>query len=187
MGNGEVIRPGEWQKMTAGTGIRHSEFNPSDDGPGPPAADLDRPGREGADPGYEQKLFPDEEKRGRWRTVASPDGRDGSIVVHQDVMLSATMLKPGETVRYDLAPGRGAWLHVATGAATVKGSELAAGDAVAVEGEPRVEVVGRRTARCCCSTSRSAARRRPDRPGGLPTNANIRKASVFPTAIARRL
>jgi redox-sensitive bicupin YhaK (pirin superfamily) len=142
MGHGEVIRPGEWQKMTAGTGIRHSEFNPSATDPVHLLQIWIVPDTKGLTPGYEQKAFPADQKRGRWRVVASPDGRDGSIRVNQDVVLSATVLQPGEAVGYDLAPGRGAWLHVATGAVTVNGQPLSAGDAAAIEGEPRVEVVG---------------------------------------------
>jgi redox-sensitive bicupin YhaK (pirin superfamily) len=142
MGHGEVIRPGEWQKMTAGTGIRHSEFNPSDTDPVHLLQIWIVPDTKGLTPAYEQKAFPAAEKRGRWRVVASPDRRDGSIGVNQDVVVSAAVLKPGEAVGYDLAAGRGAWLHVATGAVTVNGRPLSAGDAAAVEGEPRVEVVG---------------------------------------------
>jgi len=145
LGAGAVIRPGEWQKMTAGTGVRHSEFNPS---PADPVHFLQIwivPAVRGLPPSYEQRLFPEEEKRGRWRTVASPDGRDGSIVLHQDAVLSATVLKPGEAVSYALSPGRGTWLHVATGSVTVNGHDLWPGDAIAVEGEAAVEVNGRET------------------------------------------
>lgn len=136
MGNGTVIGPGEWQKMSAGTGVRHSEFNPSPTDPVHLLQIWITPARRGLTPEYAQTLFPDAEKRGRWRTVASADGRDGSIVVHQDVTLSASVLGPGEAVRYDLGHNRGAWLHVARGAVTVNGHALSAGDAAAVEGEP---------------------------------------------------
>src|SRR4051812_45522246 len=146
MGNGEVIRPGEWQKMTAGTGVRHSEFNPSETDPVHLLQIWLFPDRRGLPPGYEQRLFPADEKRGRWRTVASPDGRGDSIVLHQDAVLSASVLGPGETVTYPLAPTRGAWLHVATGAVAVNGRELRAGDAIAVEHEPAIAVVGREDA-----------------------------------------
>lgn len=135
MGNGTVIGPGEWQKMSAGTGIRHSEFNPSDTD----AVHLLQiwivPDRKGLTPEYDQKLFRDEDKRGRWRTIASPDGRDGSIRVYQDVTLSAAVLAQGDTLAYPLAAGRGAWLHVAKGTVTVNGEALHEGDAVSVEGE----------------------------------------------------
>jgi redox-sensitive bicupin YhaK (pirin superfamily) len=145
LGPGAVIRPGEWQKMTAGTGVRHSEFNPSQVDPVHFLQIWIVPTRKGLPPEYEQKLFPGEEKRGRWRVIASPDGRDRSLVIHQDAVLSATVLKPDEAVSYTVPAGRGAWLHVATGAVTVNGRDLWAGDAVAVEGEPTVEVIGRET------------------------------------------
>lgn len=143
MGNGAVIRPGEWQKMTAGTGVVHSEFNPS---PADPAHFLQIwivPAEKGLPPGYEQRLVPEAEKHGRWKVIAAGDGRDGSIVIHQDAVLSAAVLKPGETVTYHPAPGRGVWLHVATGAVSVNGRDLWAGDAAAIEDESAVEVVGR--------------------------------------------
>ncbi len=142
MGNGSVIRPGEWQKMSAGTGIVHSEFNDSDDVPVHLLQIWVYPDRRGLTPGYDQKSFPEAERLGRWRAVASRDGRDGSIAVHQDMVLSAAKVRPGDRLSYDLAPGRGAWLHVATGAATVNGTKLTAGDGLAVEGEPRIELTG---------------------------------------------
>lgn len=142
MGNGSVIRPGEWQKMSAGTGIVHAEFNDSDDVPVHLLQIWVMPDARGLPPTYDQRMFPDAEKLGRWRVAASRDGRDGSIVVHQDVTLSVAKLRPGDNLEYDLAPGRGAWLHVATGNATVNGVQLDAGDAVAIEDEPRVEVSG---------------------------------------------
>jgi redox-sensitive bicupin YhaK (pirin superfamily) len=142
MGNGEVIRPGEWQGMTAGTGILHSEFNPS-------AAEGTHllqiwivPDRRGHTPGYRQQAFAPEGAAGRWQLVASPDGADGSLPIHADARLYQTRLEAGPGVRHELAAGRGAFVHVATGAATVNGHALAAGDAVAVEGEPAVEVTG---------------------------------------------
>jgi redox-sensitive bicupin YhaK (pirin superfamily) len=146
MGNGEVIRPGEWQAMHAGTGILHSEFNPSATDPVHLLQIWVFPDRRGHTPGYQQRQFADAETRGKWRLVASPDGADGSLVVHQDVRLYQTKLDPGGTVRHDLAPGRGAFLHVATGAVAVNGRKLAAGDAVAVEGEPTIEVTGEQPA-----------------------------------------
>jgi redox-sensitive bicupin YhaK (pirin superfamily) len=142
MGNGSVIRPGEWQKMSAGTGIVHAEFNDSDDVPVHLLQIWIMPDAKGLPPTYDQRMFPDAEKLGRWRVAASRDGRDGSIVVHQDVTLSVAKLRPGDRLEYELAPGRGAWLHVATGSATVNGVQLEAGDAVAIEDEPRIEVSG---------------------------------------------
>ena len=142
MGNGEIIHAGEWQAMHAGTGLQHSEFNPSNT----EAAHLLQiwivPDKKGYAPGYQQKRFTDEEKAGTWRLAASRDGADGSLVVHQDVKLFVAKLDAGQTVRHELAKGRGAFLHVATGAASVNGRQLLAGDAVAVEGEPAIEVTG---------------------------------------------
>jgi len=141
MGNGAVIHANEWQAMTAGTGLTHSEFNPS-------AADAVHllqiwllPDRRGHTPGYQQKLFTDADKSGRWAAVASPDGEAGSLVIHQDARVYQTKLA-GEEVRYELAAGRAAFVHVATGSATVNGAKLVAGDAVAVEDEREVVVSG---------------------------------------------
>lgn len=140
MGNGEVIRAGEWQAMTAGTGITHSEFNPS---PRDAVHLLQiwlTPDRRGHAPGYQQRSF-DAEKRGRWAAVASPDGANGSLTIHQDARVYQAELA-GQTVRHELAAGRAAFVHVATGRATVNGLELTAGDAVAVEDEREVVVSG---------------------------------------------
>ena len=142
MGNGEVLRPGEWQQMTAGTGIRHSEFNPSAAEPAHFLQIWIVPDRAGHAPGYRQKGFPPEGAAGRWQLVASPDGADGSLPIHQDARLYQARLEPGQSVRHELATGRGAFVHVATGAATINGHALTAGDAAAVEGEPLVEVTG---------------------------------------------
>jgi redox-sensitive bicupin YhaK (pirin superfamily) len=142
MGNGEVIRAGEWQAMHAGTGITHSEFNPSDAEPVHLLQIWIFPDRRGRTPGYQQKLFADAEKAGKWRLVASPDGADGSLVVHQDARVYQTKLAAGQTVAHELKSGRAAYLHVATGAATVNGEQLVAGDGVAVEGEAEVTVTG---------------------------------------------
>jgi quercetin 2,3-dioxygenase len=142
MGNGEVIHAGEWQAMTAGTGIAHSEFNPSDKD----AVHLLQiwlfPDKRGHTPGYQQKVFTDAEKAGQLRLVASPDGEGASLVIHQDTRVYQTKLAAGDTVSHDLKPGRAAFVHVATGAATVNGERLAAGDAVAVEDEARITVSG---------------------------------------------
>lgn len=142
LGHRSIIRAGEWQKMSAGTGVVHAEFNASD-------TDLLHllqiwlvPDRRGRQPGYEEKTFPPTDTLGKWRVVGSNDGRDGSIVIHQDVVLSAATVRPGDRLGYDLPAGRGAWLHVATGAVNVNGVPLEPGDAVAIEGEPRIEVVG---------------------------------------------
>jgi redox-sensitive bicupin YhaK (pirin superfamily) len=141
MGNGEVIHAGEWQAMTAGTGITHSEFNPSQKEPVHLLQIWVFPDRRGRTPGYQQKQFTDADKRGKWALVASPTGEDGSLVIHQDARVYQTKLA-GEEVRHELAPGRAAFVHVATGSATVNGTKLAAGDAVAVEDESEVIVDG---------------------------------------------
>lgn len=142
LGNGSVIRPGDVQRMTAGTGIRHSEFNASATDPVhflqiwilPEAARLA--------PGYEQKTIPAEEKQGRLRLVASRDGRDGSVTVHQDVDLWATVLGEGDEVVHASAPNRLAWVHVARGAAELNGLALGAGDGAALD-EAEIRLVGR--------------------------------------------
>ena len=141
MGNGEVINAGEWQAMTAGTGLAHSEFNPSDAVPVHLLQIWLLPDRRGHTPGYRQKAFAEAETRGRWRQVASPDGADDSLVIRQDARVYQTRLAAGDTARHALAPGRAAFVHIATGTATVNGTALVAGDAVALEDE--TEVVAR--------------------------------------------
>jgi hypothetical protein len=135
MGNGSVIRPGDVQRMSAGTGVFHSEFN---------ASRRDRvhlrqiwllPARRGLTPGYEQKHVPAEEKRGRWRLIGAQDGRDGAVTIHQDVDLWASILTPGEALSFQLRPGRHAWLHVARGRVKLGERELGPGDGVASDGE----------------------------------------------------
>jgi redox-sensitive bicupin YhaK (pirin superfamily) len=138
MGNGEVIHAGEWQAMTAGTGIKHSEFNPSKTEPVHLLQIWIFPDREGLKPGYRQKKFSESEKSGQWRLAASPDGADGSLVIHQDARVYVSRLEKGQTVRHDLVHGRAAFLHLATGSATVNGQQLTAGDAVAIENETAV-------------------------------------------------
>jgi redox-sensitive bicupin YhaK (pirin superfamily) len=140
MGNGEVIRAGEWQSMHAGTGILHSEFNPSEKDSAHLLQIWIFPDRKGHTPGYQQKRFPVAGRDGAWQLAASPDGADGSLIVHQDVKLSVAKLSAGQAVKYTLAPGRGAFLHVATGAVTVNGLDLVAGDAVAVDDESVIDV-----------------------------------------------
>lgn len=135
IGTGSVIRPGDVQRMTAGTGIRHSEFNDSADEPVHFLQIWLFPERDGLAPGYEQRSFADDERRGRLRLIASRDGQDGSVVVHQDVRLYAAVLDAGQAVAHGLAPGRTAWVQVARGAATLNGRALRAGDGAAVTGE----------------------------------------------------
>jgi redox-sensitive bicupin YhaK (pirin superfamily) len=138
LGNGEVLRPGELQRMTAGTGIRHSEFNPSAREPVHLYQIWLLPSQNGLQPGYEQKAFPREEQRDRLRLVASPDGRDGSLFIHQDAELYLASLAEGKTVTHSLQPGRSAWLQVLRGDATLNGQDLKAGDGVAVSAEPNL-------------------------------------------------
>jgi quercetin 2,3-dioxygenase len=142
MGNGEVIRPGEWQAMHAGTGVLHSEFNPSDTESVHLLQIWIFPDRRGHAPGYQQKRFDENEKAGRWRMVASLDGADESLVIHQDVRVYQTRLDRGQGVRHELASDRGAYLQIATGAVTVNGHSLTAGDGAAIEGETVIEVSG---------------------------------------------
>jgi redox-sensitive bicupin YhaK (pirin superfamily) len=142
MGNGEVIHAGEWQAMTAGTGIQHSEFNPSRLEPVHLLQIWILPNRKGLKPSYQQKSFASNPKVGRWCLVASPDGRGEALVIHQDVQVLVTQLEPGQTVRHDLVRGRSAYLHLATGSATVNGEKLGAGDGAAIENETAVIVSG---------------------------------------------
>jgi len=140
LGNGATIRPGEVQSMTAGTGITHSEYNPS---PSQTVHFLQiwiLPDRADLPPGYEQRFFPSAEKQGRLLLVASPDGSDGSVTVHQDARLYVSHLGAGDTVVHDVKPGRHAWLQVASGAVTINGQPLVAGDGAAVSDEQRLEI-----------------------------------------------
>jgi quercetin 2,3-dioxygenase len=135
IGTGSVIRPGDVQVMSAGTGIRHSEFNHSKTEPVHFLQIWVVPDRQGIAPRYEQKTFPDTEKRGRLRLVGSSDGRDGSVVIHQDVELFAALLNAGEKVTHALAPGRKGWIQVIRGAVALDGHDLVAGDGAAVANE----------------------------------------------------
>ena len=135
MGNGSVIRPGDVQRMSAGTGVVHSEFNPS-------KTELVHllqiwmlPSRRNLSPGYEQKSFTETDLRNQLRVIAAPDGRDGAVTIHQDITLYATRLDPGAEVKHGMAAGRFAWLHVARGTATLNGTRMAAGDGAAISGE----------------------------------------------------
>jgi redox-sensitive bicupin YhaK (pirin superfamily) len=140
LGTGEVLRPGEVQRMTAGTGIRHSEFNPSETEPVHLLQIWLLPERAGLTPGYEQKAYPAAERRGRWRLVAARDGRDGAVKIHQDADVFASLLEPGETAKHELRPGRHAWVQVARGAMGLNGLPLGAGDGAAVSNEATVTV-----------------------------------------------
>ena len=138
MGNHGVIRRGEVQYMAAGSGVEHSELNPS---PAEPVHLMQiwiRPDRRGVAPRYEQRQFPSLARAGELTLLASPDGRSGSITIHQDALLLAATLLAGQTVRHALATGRGAWVQVLRGEITLNGVQLAAGDGAAVEGEPEL-------------------------------------------------
>ena len=132
MGNGSVIRPGELQRMTAGTGVLHSEFNASQDDRAHLLQIWILPERNGLEPGYEQKLFPPEEKQDQWRLVGSRDGRDGSLTIHQDVELSSAVLDEGAAIGYAFDGRRRGFLQVVHGEVDVEGEALQAGDAIAI-------------------------------------------------------
>jgi quercetin 2,3-dioxygenase len=143
LGNGSIIRPGDVQRMTAGTGVLHSEFNPSATEPVHLYQIWLLPERKGLTPGYEQRSLPREGRSGRWQLAASRDGRDGSLTIHQDASLSLASLDDGQEVSYPLNPGRHAWLQVLRGEVQVNGTALAAGDGAAIEAEGSVQVRGR--------------------------------------------
>ena len=132
LGTGSVIRPGDLQRISAGTGIRHSEFNASKTEPVHFLQIWIIPEKKGLRASYEQKAFGEAEKRGKLRLVGSRDGRDGSVTIHQDVDFYATLLSLGQSVTHELAVGRGAWVQVARGSATLNGQPIAEGDGVVV-------------------------------------------------------
>lgn len=142
MGTGSVIRPGEVQRMSAGTGVRHSEMNASPDRPAHFLQIWILPDRAGHAPSYEQKAFPEAERQGRLRLVASPDGAEGSLTIHQDARMYAGLLGEGEQVRLPLAAGRKAWIQLARGELSVNGQALRAGDGAAATGEAALELTG---------------------------------------------
>jgi redox-sensitive bicupin YhaK (pirin superfamily) len=142
MGTGSVILPGDVQRMSAGTGVTHSEFNAS-------KSELVHflqiwliPSERGIQPSYEQKAFPREEKQGKLRVVASPDGREGSVSIHTDAAVYVGLFDQGESAELPLASGRHAWVHVARGEVRVNGKELSAGDGAALSDETSVRVEG---------------------------------------------
>jgi redox-sensitive bicupin YhaK (pirin superfamily) len=142
MRNGSVIRPGDVQRMSAGTGVTHSEFNSS-------RSDVVHflqiwllPSKRGIEPSYEQKTFSREDENGRLRLVASPDGRDGSVTLHADALLYAGLFAAGQAGQYELAPGRHAWVQVARGRVRVNGRELSAGDGASLSDEKLVQLEG---------------------------------------------
>jgi redox-sensitive bicupin YhaK (pirin superfamily) len=140
MGNGSILRAGELQRMTAGTGVRHSEFNPSDEEWVHLYQIWLLPRRKGLAPSYEELAVAEEEKRGRFRLVASPDGAEGGLTIQQDARLYLAALSVGEGVTHEIEPGRAAWLQVLRGGVNVLGKGLAAGDGAAVTDESAVSV-----------------------------------------------
>jgi len=144
MGNGSVIRPGNVQRMSAGTGVRHSEFNPSREERVHLLQIWIEPKFTGVRPGYEEKEFSPAEKTGRLRLIASPDGREGSVTIHQDALVYAALLDGRNAVTHALAPGRRAYVHVARGAVKLNGIELKGGDGVKIAGESELKFSGAR-------------------------------------------
>ncbi len=142
LGNGGTIVPGEVQRMRAGRGIAHSEYNASKTTPVHLLQIWIEPDTRNLDPGYEQKAFNPAEMRGQFRIVASPDGREGSVTIHQNTMIYAAKIAADEQASLSLQAGRRAWLHVATGRVQIKGYTLEAGDSVALVHEPDLTLVG---------------------------------------------
>ncbi|MGC1676689.1 MAG: pirin family protein [Candidatus Binataceae bacterium] len=140
MGNGSVIRPGDAQRMTAGTGVTHSEFNASKTEPVHLLQMWLLPDRRGLAPGYEQRNFAETERRGRMRLVASPDGADGSVTIHQDARLYDGILSAGESLAHPMDGKRKGWLHVARGAVKANDATLKAGDGAAIENESALKL-----------------------------------------------
>jgi redox-sensitive bicupin YhaK (pirin superfamily) len=141
MGNGSTIRRGELQRMTAGTGVLHSEFNPSSDTEAHLLQIWILPERNGLEPGYEQKLFPLEAKQNQWCLVGSRDGRDGSLTIHQDVNLYSAVLDASQSIDFDMDSSRRGFVQIARGAVVINGEELVAGDAVALQDQESLSIL----------------------------------------------
>ncbi|MBD2626823.1 pirin family protein [Trichormus variabilis] len=140
LGTGSVIRPGDAQIMSAGTGIMHSEFNPSQTEELHLLQIWMLPDTLALTPRYEQKTFSVEEKRGKLRLIAAKDGRDHAVTIHQDIDLYASILEQGDVINYRVQPHRYAWLQIATGEVILNGKELRAGDGVQITGEEQLEI-----------------------------------------------
>lgn len=140
MGTGSIIRPGDLQRMSAGKGVLHSEFNPSADEKVHLLQIWILPEQNGGSPSYEQKHFPESERKNQLRLVASRDGAQGALTVHQDVRLFSALLDPGKRIDYPVPAGRHVWVQVARGKLTVNGKELGAGDAAALSQEESLEL-----------------------------------------------
>ncbi|WP_417739864.1 pirin family protein [Rosistilla oblonga] len=140
LGNGEVLRPGEFQRITAGTGITHSEFNPSADEPTHLYQIWLHPNRSGIEPSYEQKRFDDDKLSNALRLVASPDSSDGSLLIHQDARIYLSKLDAKHSVQTPLAEGRHGWLQVLRGSITLNGEALDTSDGAAISDESTLEI-----------------------------------------------
>ncbi len=146
MGNGSIIRPGNVQRMSAGTGVRHSEFNPSPDERVHLLQIWIEPKFTGIRPSYEEKQFGAAEKKGQLRLIASPDGRGGSVTIHQDALVYASILDGQDAVTHKVAPGRRAYIHVARGTVKANGTPLGAGDGVKIDEAVAIELKDGRAA-----------------------------------------
>ena len=142
LGTGSVILPGDGQRMTAGSGIRHSEFNPSTTDRVHLLQIWIEPERAALPPSYEQKTFPQTQKQGKLRLIASRDASDGSVKINQDAQLYVTLLKPGEEVTHEFAAGRHGWLQVARGSVELNGKKLGQGDGAAITDEKKLSIKG---------------------------------------------
>jgi redox-sensitive bicupin YhaK (pirin superfamily) len=140
MGNGSIIRPGDVQRMSAGTGVTHSESNPSPDEPVHLLQIWIVPSKEGIPPDYEEKRFPDDEKRNKLRLIISPDAAEGSVKIHQDAHVYAAVLDPNQEVSHPLANGRHAWLQVAAGSLALNDVKVKQGDGAAVSQEAAITI-----------------------------------------------
>lgn len=146
LGTGSVIRPGDLQRMSAGTGVRHSEFNHSDKDPVHFLQIWIVPQADGLAPGYEQKTFADSEKQDRLRLIGSRDGRDGSVIIHQDVSLYASLLSADKSVSHEIAAGRKAWIQIVKGKVSVDGQTLTAGDGLGLLEPGRIDLTAQEPA-----------------------------------------
>lgn len=140
MQNGAIMRPGDVQRMTAGTGVQHSEYNHSESAPVHFLQIWITPVAQSLEPGYEQTRFDVSDKSNRWRLVGSRDGREGSVTIHQDVDLYATVLDDGRALRHQLAAGRRGWLQVVRGSVALDDEALLAGDAAAIDASATIEI-----------------------------------------------
>ncbi len=145
MGNTSVIKPGEIQRMTAGTGVTHSEFNPSKKDKVHLLQIWIFPDQKGLEPSYEQQVIQSKTKTDRLALIASPDSREGSVKVHQDALVYAASLEKDKSLTYKPDSGRGVWIQAAHGKLLLNGQELSAGDGASIEGEPSIKISSRET------------------------------------------